>query len=324
MVPLLPRKKEEYKQMILGRFGEHHYKQIRKHEKRILESLGRKKKPYEKLAIEKANEITNAMLDEFGLTPFDVPERNIHIMPKKLYKEIESDDDVPAVTFQEQQLIALNAERTVHPIYRVSIILHEITHLKNFLAIEAHEDLYKSWRRGLKIGTSRRKAERIGYFEAFSGLDEAVVSEIQKKYLPGLLQQNKFLADEYNWEISKEAHDLKEKAAREEEIDTDEIIWITKDGKDYGSLPYYEERKVLSYIVDRLYKDNADKFDSRDEVMKLFFKSHFDGRLLLIARLIEESFGKGSFRMVGMMDDENTNSARLVMDYLTKHKSKDT
>jgi len=54
--------------------------------------------------------------------------------------------------------------------------------------------------------------------------------------------------------------------------------------------------------------------------MKLFFKSHFDGKLLPIARLIEKSFDKGAFRIIGMMDDEN--SASLLMDYLIKHRKK--
>lgn len=317
--PASAEKKEEYKQMILGRFGERHYEQIPEDKRQLLESLEYQKKPYEKLAIEKANEITNSIINEFGLTSFDVPERNIHIVPDKLYKEVEEDGDIIGVTFQDRQLIALNAERLVHPIDKASIILHEITHLKNFLAIEVHNDLNKPYRSGLKISALRKKEERIGFFTVFSGLNEAVVSEIEKRYLPELLRQNQFLADEYNWEISKEACDLKEKVAKEKGRDADEVMWISKDGKNFSSFSYYEQRKVLDYIVDGLYKDNADKFDSRDEVMKLFFKSHFNGKLLPIARLIEKSFGKGAFEIVGMMDDDK-NSARLVMNHLTKHK----
>jgi hypothetical protein len=94
---------------------------------------------------------------------------------------------------------------------------------------------------------------------------------------------------------------------------------MSKDGKDFNRFPYYEQRKVLNYIVDCLYADNTQKFNSRDEVMKLFFKSHFDGRLLPIARLIKKSFGKEAFGVIGMMNNER-NSARLVMNYLVKHR----
>ncbi|HXF44049.1 MAG TPA: hypothetical protein VNK70_01110 [Candidatus Paceibacterota bacterium] len=319
--PATSEKKEEYKQLIRSRFGECHYEQIPEDKRKILESLEYEKKPYEKLAIEQANEITNSIIDEFGLATFDVPERNIHIVPEKLYKQVEEDGDRVATTFQDRQLIVLNAERLIHPIDRASTILHEIIHLKNYLAIEAHEDLHKPYRSGLKISASRKKEERIGFFTAFSGLNEAVVSEIEKRYLQQLIHDNQFLADEYQWEISKEAQEFKEKIAKEKGMEADEIMWISKDGKDFNRLPYYEQRKVLNYIVDNLYKDNADKFNSRYEIMKLFFKSHFDGKLLSIARLIKKSFGNEAFRMVGMMNDEK-NSARLVMDYLTKHRRK--
>lgn len=317
--PASPEKKQEYKQMILERFGERHYEQIPEDKRQILESLEYEKKPYEKSAIKQANEVTNSLINEFGLTPFDVPERNIHIVPDKLYKQIEKNEDRVAITFQDKQLLALNAERLVHPIDRVSTILHEIIHLKNFLAIEAHEDLYKPYRSGLKVSASRKKEEKIGFFTAFSGLNEAVVSEIEKRYLPQVIQQNQFLADEYNWEVSKEAQELKEKIAKEKGIKPDEIIWVSKDGKDYRQLPYYEQRRVLNYIVKCIYEDNRGRFNSADDVMKLFFKSHFDGRLLSLARLIEKSFGKDAFGIVGMMDTDE-NSARLVMNYLTKRR----
>ena len=318
--PATPEKKKEYKQMILERFGERHYEQIPENQRKILESLEYEKKPYEKLAIEKANEITNSLLNEFGLASFDVPERNIHIVPEKLYKQIEKDDDLIATTFQDRQLIVLNAERLTHPIDRTATIFHEIIHLKNYLALEAHEDLYKPYHSGLKISASRKKSEKIGFFTAFSGLNEAVVSEIEKKYFLQLIRDNQFLKDEYHWETSKEAQELKEKVAKEKNRKSDEIMWISKDGKNFNFFPYYEQRKVLNYIVDSLYEDNANKFNSRDEVMKLFFKSHFDGKLLPIARLIEKSFDKGAFRIIGMMDDEN--SAGLLMDYLIKHRKK--
>lgn len=315
--PASPEKKQEYKQMILERFGERHYEQIPEDKRKILESLEYEKKPYEKKAIKQANEVTNTLISEFGLRPFDVPERNIHIVPDKVYKLIEGDGDSVATTFQDRQLIVMNAERLIHPIDRTSTSLHEIIHLKNFLAIEAHEDLHKPYRSGLKISTTRKKAERTGFFTAFSGLNEAVVSEIEKSYLPQVVRQNKFLADEYQWETSEEAQKLKGKIASEKGISADEIMWVSKDGKDYNQFPYYEQRKVLYYIVKQIYEDNRGKFNSVDDVMKLFFRSHFDGKLLRVARLIEKSFGKGAFRMVGMMD-EDTNSARLVMDYLLK------
>jgi len=214
-------------------------------------------------------------------------------------------------------LVVMDAERLTDPIDKLSNILHEIAHLKGFLALEAGDDLYKVYRSGVKVMPTMQKAERIGSFTAFIGLDEAIVSEIEKRHLPELIKKNKLLKGEYIWQTSSEATALKEEIAKKEGINPNEIMRISKDGQTYKCFSYYEQRRVLNHIVGRIYENNREKFDSADDVMRLFFRAHFSGELLSIARLIEESFGKGAFRMVGMMDD-NTNSARLIMDYLKK------
>jgi len=56
--------------------------------------------------------------------------------------------------------------------------------------------------------------------------------------------------------------------------------------------------------------------------MKLFFKAHFDGKLLSIARFITKSFGDDAFEVIGMMTDYDANSAHLVMNYLVKHRKR--
>jgi len=314
---------EKYKKIFLKRFGEDHYKQLPKKEREILESLEFSKKPYEKSAIEKANEITNGLLEKFGLNPFDIPERNIHIIPGSLFEKI-GKSNLVAITLGDQQAIYLYAEKLLHPIDKLAMILHEILHLKNALVIEAHEDLHKPYQVGLVVSASQKTAKEIGFFVMFKGLNEAVVTEMGKKYLPELLCtellcSNEFLKEEYNWQNSPKAQKLKRKLVEKHKIEPEEIIRISKDGKDYNTFPYYEQRKVLNYLVGSIYEDNKDKFESQDKVMELFFKAFFDGRLLSIAKFIEKSFGKGAFRMVGVMDNDE-NSALQVMRYLKKRR----
>ena len=54
--------------------------------------------------------------------------------------------------------------------------------------------------------------------------------------------------------------------------------------------------------------------------MQQFFYTYFNGNLLPVTRLVDGSFGGGTFRVVGMMDI-TPNSANLVLDYLHKHKT---
>ncbi len=313
-------KKEKIKQKILENFGEGHYNQIPEDKRKILESLEYEKKPYEKSAIDISNKITNLMISEFGLTPFDIPEKNIHIVPESLYKEIDEGKNLGA-TFQKEQIIVLNAEKNMNFFGRVSTIFHEIIHLKGYFSLEAQEDSLKLRRSGLKMNTSFKKEKNIGNFNLFHGLNEAVVAEIEKEYFKELVGQNQFLKKEYEWESSEEAQKLKEKIAEENGINADEILSVNKNGKNFETFSYIIQRKVLNYIVDQIYKDNEDKFNSRDDVMKLFFKAHFDGKIINLAKLIEKSFGKKAFRVIGIMD-EQSNSARSVMDYLMKSRVK--
>jgi len=117
--------------------------------------------------------------------------------------------------------------------------------------------------------------------------------------------------------MSQEAQELKEKVAKEQGIEVDEIIRISKDGKDYKRWPYYEQRKVLNYLVDCIYENNKDIYSSREKAMDLFFKSYFDGNLPRIAKPIEKTFGKGAFERIGAMTGEGE-SANHLMNYLIK------
>ena len=58
-----------------------------------------------------------------------------------------------------------------------------------------------------------------------------------------------------------------------------------------------------------LYEENKDKFDSYEDLFKLFSAAMFKGDLLPIARLIEDTFGKGTFRKIGESSKSKSSSA---------------
>ena len=70
-------------------------------------------------------------------------------------------------------------------------------------------------------------------------------------------------------------------------------------GYKWVSYPYHDERQQFNALVDELYVKNKDDFESREQVFDLFANATLTGRLLTVARLIEKTFGKGSFRMIG-------------------------
>ncbi len=74
-----------------------------------------------------------------------------------------------------------------------------------------------------------------------------------------------------------------------------------KDNLDF--FHYVDERRFFNKLLDRLYEKNKDSFSSRDEIFALFVKGGFGGNIMPVARLVEKTFGKGSFRRLGEGED---------------------
>lgn len=61
-----------------------------------------------------------------------------------------------------------------------------------------------------------------------------------------------------------------------------------------------DERKKLDSLVDMILNSPENEYKSRKEIINVFMRANFSGKLLPLARMIEKSLGKGSFRSVGM------------------------
>jgi hypothetical protein len=58
----------------------------------------------------------------------------------------------------------------------------------------------------------------------------------------------------------------------------------------------YNERKRLQKLLGEIVEKSNGKFKDIDEVFDEFAKANFSGNYLPLARIIEDIFGKGSFR----------------------------
>ncbi len=308
--------KEGAKKLIIERFGENHCKDMPESLKGIIESFEIPKKPSEIETIKISNEITNNLLKEFGLPQFDIPERNIHILPEAAYKRMFY-NEYGAATFDNPQMILVNNDKEVHSMARSSEIFHEMVHLKGYLALELDKKSLSGYRSGLIIYPTRLKIANNKNAKYMTGLNEAIVTEIEKRYSPQIFKKNKYLKKEYDFQKSEKIENLKKRNAEDYGVDPEDIEAIDEKNKLIYFYAYPEQRQVLHFIANSIHKENKEKFKSEEEVMKKFFRAHFTGNVLDIARLIENSFGKGSFRILGEMThgDEGA-SAERVMNYL--------
>ena len=151
------------------------------------------------------------------------------------------------------------------------------------------------------------------------GLHEAIVSSQEKRLLNKLLELPA-LAKEKEWLMSDEAKELRKKLAEKKEIPENDIIWVgKKEEDDWESVFYLQHRRVLDYVCDEIQKQFPDQYQNAEDVFKEFLKAHFTGQLLSVARLVEKTFGKGSFRLLGNMGKENE-SAVLHLESLKKER----
>jgi hypothetical protein len=67
-------------------------------------------------------------------------------------------------------------------------------------------------------------------------------------------------------------------------------------------LSYETERHVLNTIIDKIYKKKKSSFKDREDVFDVFVKSMMTGNIIPIGKLIDSTFGKGTFRRLGELD----------------------
>jgi len=80
---------------------------------------------------------------------------------------------------------------------------------------------------------------------------------------------------------------------------------MSRDGKDGVTISYQPHREVLDFVVDKIQKELPDQYSSKEQVLTEFLKAFFTGQISSLARLVEKTFGPGSFEVLGMMGDDD-------------------
>jgi len=279
-------------------------------------------------SIDFANSETNRLLQKLGLSFYDIPYSNYHIIPPDLYKEITGSEGT-AVTYCYQQGILFNAQtHRDNSFYFAILAFHETLHLKSFFSEEANIDddgdiRITPYREGISIRARQKEGLHGKYHDHFLGLNEAIVT-MQQKLIHRKLINLPFFKEERVWLDSPRAIELKVKAAVDYDVSIDDIIWIEEKENgdyDYKTFPYSGQRFVLEYICEEIQKQFPDQYHSFDEIFDEFLKSIFTGGLITVGRLVEKTFGSGSFRLLGMIDESDT-SAYSVLEALKKARNR--
>ncbi|MBP9716112.1 MAG: hypothetical protein KBD48_02910 [Candidatus Pacebacteria bacterium] len=308
---------EKEKEQILGHSGESFNDQVFNHLKRV----ERKKTSNELQIIDMVNNLTNEIRQKYGVKNFDVPPDNIHVVSDEKWS------DKKGTAYFNSGMQGVVMRENFSNLAFTAKVFHEMLHFKSYSALQVtnkeNPELIE-YRIGLTVQT--RDGEKI----YFTNLNEAVTEEMTKRTVLKILD-NKLFIDESNQTkeiISKHPQAIIEPGKPLFDEDTfyaeinNDKLWRESVGrllgKTYGTkinterFTYKQERKFLHTLVDKIFQKNFDKFQDKEEVFDMFFKGMITGNILPIGRLVDETFGAGTFRKIGELDGDISSQDKLV------------
>jgi hypothetical protein len=261
-----------------------------------LKDKEREKRSEELQIIGLANEVTNEVRRKYGLEDIDIPSDNIHVIDQEAWPPEEKGRAFHNSMFQAV-LLREEQAKTVF----LETVFHEMIHFKSYNALQVssgENPELDEYRLGLIIHT------RDGKEKNFTNLNEAVTEEVTKRYVPKLFN-NPIFAEEL--EQTRLVRDRNQKAVTSsgEPLFDDDTFYAQEKLAhiETEGFSYQLERKNLNLLIDKIFKRNIDKFQDREEVFEVFAKGMLTGNILPVGRLIETTFGKGTLRHIGELDD---------------------
>lgn len=298
-----------------------------------LEGKELKKTPEQVQIISLANEFTNEIRIKYGLDYFDIPEKNIHIIKNKDWEDWKENDQsrkgLLAVYVPEKQTIGIGEDP--NNIIFLSKVFHELLHFKSYGALQrtmGENSKFTNYRTGFTV--KERNGEKI-YFES---LNEAITEELTKRFTNKLyfnplfskeLNQTRKAISKYPNAVNNQGELLLRNSdifyAEIEEKTLGEVIndffkkVLSKETMSKiktEKFSYARERRNLNVLIDKLFERNRERFKNREEVFELFVEGMVTGNILPVGKLIEKTFGNGTFRKIGEMDDDVDKQAEFI------------
>ncbi|MEI7709139.1 MAG: hypothetical protein WCI76_00315 [bacterium] len=257
----------------------------------------REKTPIEIEIINFVNEATNKLLADYGIESFDVPLKNVHIIEKQDWKDKHlAGGHVPLYQ-------SIEIREHSQKIVMASLLFHEMLHFKSYNSVELKNGKIEPLRTGLKTHT-RPEGKPI-----FTFLNEAVVSELQKRFV-ATLDDNPLFKDE--------TERTKAIIAKSKTLQEMEGLYYAEEGRDSTTFItadsgfYKEQRRISMLLMEKIKQKNSENFANTEEVFTMFVKGLFSSNLLQIGKLIDKSFGTGTYRKIADLGNDLKNLREYI------------
>ena len=205
-----------------------------------------------------------------------------------------------SATNQRALVVVKSENYSVMKFAEVSV--HELIHFNSFQSasfVEIDEKTRSLSARvvgfGMRVEGDEGATEPDFYFHKVS---EAITAELTKRF-----------SEEYFASIPVLAEDIRKRdkfRAGIETGDATEVMIFSNvqepDGMWHArteNYPYEDERKNGWAMMDEIQQKNPEKFKDAEAVFRIFTEAYFTGNFLMVARLVEKTYGKGFFRRLG-------------------------
>lgn len=276
----------------------------------------RGKTPIERQIIALANRETNRLRQQYGLDDFDIPAANIHVISEDAWPAKKA--EVGAFYTPMHQGVAMRD----HPssLSFLARAFHEMLHFKSYQALQVTTGpgaKLEEYRTGLVV------QGRDGQHTYFTNLNEAVTEELATRFVLKHRYDPLFLKETRQMQTLRKQypHAVGDKSGNLFKDDTyyaqllEKPSWREAVGRLFGmperskrimtmNFTYRREREMLNTLVDRLFTQNKAAFTDREQVFDMFVGGMMRGTLLPLGRLIDSTFGKGTFRKLGELDSD--------------------
>jgi hypothetical protein len=268
---IAPGNTEEDKKVFLEQIGED-FKTLSK-EKIPGESI----KSLEEIQIcERLNDLTNQLSELYGGAVLEIDDDQVHIFDPKTVSV--KDEEVGGYYDPTKQVIVL--DRSISDVATAHKIGHEMIHKKSYGAMQVTTEgvVSSHYRLGFQMES------RDGAEEYFRAIEEALTEELTISLM-------EILDQEHTIKVNKDPE-----IVRRKNFDPREVQETYPNGI-LLSFSYKEERDALRMLINKIIQKN--KKISYVDVFEMFCKGKFSGNVLSISKLIDQSFGKGTFRKLG-------------------------
>ncbi len=292
--------------------------------KKLIEQGGKRiegeaeKTEQEKRIIDIMNAASNRIRNRYGLENFDVPPDNIHVLTDLPNHPVYGPEmeETGGFFIQQEQVIILGSGQ--HPLTFAEAVLHEMVHFKSFGVADVQFDdfIFKDadfrYREGFKMRDT--KTNKL-YFEV---IDEALTQEEIKRELEMLKTNDPEIAA-LTVETQELVEDFSGHMWDEDDVPVaDDLLRAEIDPSDDNIIleryRYSKERAVLHLLIEKIYSRNAGRFSTPEEIYAIFMMAKMNGKMLPVARLIETTFGEGTFRKIGSYDTTQTAQLRAYIE----------